>query len=236
MLRRAFSYVLHGKVHVPAESAVKGYVKPMTSYTPAQTVEFDAVGETLLYSVNAFRQASVLFPLPWSLGTYIGVPASLWGWWAGVLGPYSLLMVVPAYVAVIPHLTYLHSLRKLVHKVWYVRGGRLKIETKDLTGVLCHSYIELGNVSVKGATAANALTNSGRLTRDLKLNLADWADFNEAETNSTLTLSGKGVVHNPELLQAIIQGYELNVEDFEMNFDPENSMVSSKSIGGSQRA
>jgi hypothetical protein len=38
-------------------------------------------------------------------------------------------------------------------------------------------------------------------------------------------------VHNPELLQAILQGNELKVEDF----DPENSMISSKSIRGFKR-
>jgi hypothetical protein len=52
-------------------------------------------------------------------------------------------MVVPAYAAVMPHLFYLHSLRRLVHKVWYVCGRRLKFETKVFAGVVLHSYFEL---------------------------------------------------------------------------------------------
>mmetsp|Transcript_19120 Transcript_19120/g.34807 ORF Transcript_19120/g.34807 Transcript_19120/m.34807 type:complete len:240 (-) Transcript_19120:2241-2960(-) len=238
MLRRAFSYVLPGKVHLPVESAVQGYVKPKAKYVPAQTVEFDHLGESLIYSAEAFNHASVLFPFPWSLTTYVGFPASALAWWTGALGPYSLFMVVPAYLSLIPHLWHIQSLRNHVHKVWYVRGGILRIETKDLTGVTCYSYIEPSSLSVKGSNGSYdsvILDTSGNLTKKLQVKVTEWGNFDQGAENATLTLAQKGKVHNPELFDAIFKGYDLEVENFEMNFNAENSMVSNKSIGGYHR-
>lgn len=237
MLRRAFSYALSGKIQYPAQSEVQGFVKPLAKYSPAQTVEFDSIGETLIYTAEAFNSASVVFPMPWSLGTYVGAPLCMWGWWTAALGPYSLLLAVPAYISLMPHLMHLQSLRKHIHKAWYIRGGLIKFETKDITGISCYTYLNPGSVKVadskgnihSGDYNSTILDASGKLTKKLKLQVSDWGNFDQGEVNAILTLTNKGKVHNPELFQAIFQGYQLDIQNFEMNFDPENSMVSSKS-------
>ena len=156
--RRSLSYALPG--------AVKG-----RAYVPQQVVEFDSKGDTLIYSCQWMKGASIWFPVPYSIGTW-SIPAMAWAWNADLLGLGigSAIWAPIMWAAVLPHCWHLYNLRFRVNKIWYVRGGHWKFETSGINHITSYHYTEPANITPN----AGEMTEAGELMSDAKLEAEVW--------------------------------------------------------------
>lgn len=242
VVRRTFAQTLPGQITSPnhVEVAHKDYTRPEETYKPSCTIEFDSKGETLLYSCKPLMQKSVFFPLPWSLGTW-AIPGIGYIWYIGALSPYSWVCPIVAYLAIFPHASYLYNLRFNVDKMWYVRGGMIKIQNSGVYQFRTYTYTDMDNctlISTQGPPEPHKgkfavfLGESGEMTRSLTFQTDVWIEFYETRVKQRFHLLDNGEVHQPELFQAVIQGYKIDDSDMVVNKDPENSPVSRKCDGG----
>ena len=237
VLTRGLSFKLPGTIVSTDHHEVAPlhhYDRPDEVYKPAAPIEFDSRGETLIYSADPMKNVSVFFPLPWSMGT-LALPGMAYLWLNGALGPYSWVLPLAGYLATLPHAWYLYNLRFHVDKIWYVRGGWWKFQNSGVHQVTTYAYTEPANVHLMSVKRnlehhrgkfAVFLGDEGQLSRNLVLQTEVWTEFYDTRTNQNLTVHKSGTVHNPELFQALAQGYKIDESNFVTNVDPENSPVS----------
>ena len=198
---RSFSYNLRGTVNG-------------TNYMTKKPVEFDNKGDTLIYSNDKLRGASVFFPIPYSLGTW-STPLMAVAWYGDVLGLGigSAIWMGAMYAAILPHCWYLYNLRFRIDKIWFVRGGYWKLETSGINNVTSYAYTESENLKPQ----SGSVNAEGTIEVDAVMNAEVWIDFQEMKTSQKLIIPRQGTVHNPELLQAMLSGFVVEPASFIMN-------------------
>ena len=224
---RLFSYQLPGElVGTESNTNIKGFVGATEVYKPAEKIEFDVNGETLVYSINNAPKYSVFFPFPWSLGTW-SIPVAVWQIIEGNL-TMSVPLAVGMYLAIMPHCYHLYNLRYHIDKIWYVRGGLWKFQNSGIQGLVSKTYTEPANLNIEGNLDLN---DNGQLDQNLVLVCNEWQEYYEAVINQEVRISKDGVVHNSELFQAMLKKIKIDDSNFVINLDPDNSMLSKKCIG-----
>lgn len=232
VLSRSFSFKLPGTiVSSSPSSSPKGFVKEVDVYQPKDQLKFDSTGCTLVYSVDYMKKVSVFFPFPWSLGTW-ATPGLGWLWYNDVLGVYNPLLGVLAYAALMPHCWYLWNLRSNINKIWLMRDGMWKVETAGIHQITTNYYIKPSLLTLlnkskqveKDPKQAELLSDDGKLIRHVRVKAENWIEFHEERDEQKLFISKHGEVHNPELLQAMLQGYKIDTSNHVVIRDPENQV------------
>lgn len=231
-IRRLFSYKLPGKISSSYETIgeinlPKGYIRPVEIYKPSKTINFNKEGEILVYSNDPQSQASVFFPVPWSLGTW-SIPLQAFAWHLGAFGSFGWLAPITMYLGLLPHCWYLYELRFRAEKVWYIRGGMWKMENCGpyrLRTLTCTEprNIEIlnnnGEIDLLGGKELDILNENGELINDLNFKTHYWQEYYESIEGRKFSIGKLGKVRNPELFQAMVQGYKIDDSDFTMNYD-----------------
>eukprot|EP00358_Blepharisma_japonicum_P000121 CAMPEP_0202946046 /NCGR_PEP_ID=MMETSP1395-20130829/8237_1 /ASSEMBLY_ACC=CAM_ASM_000871 /TAXON_ID=5961 /ORGANISM="Blepharisma japonicum, Strain Stock R1072" /LENGTH=155 /DNA_ID=CAMNT_0049646409 /DNA_START=304 /DNA_END=771 /DNA_ORIENTATION=+ len=153
-------------------------------------------------------------------------------------------------LAVLPHCWYLYELRYNVNKIWYVRGGLWKLENVGPYRLGTHTYTELSNIKLFSQTSSSAmpylgnstvdeadphggkfadvLDEEGKLSHNLLLQADFWHEYYENLENRKIGVDARGKIHNPEIFQALAQGYKIDDSDCTMTYDPENEFSKSQ--------
>lgn len=233
-LSRSPAFKLPGSI-VSSQSAnsPKGFISEVETYQPKDQIRFDSQGSTLVYSVDYMKKVSVFFPIPWSLGTW-SAPGLGWMWYNDMLGVYNPLLAALGYAAMMPHCWYLWNLKNNINKIWLLRDGMWKVETAGVHQITANYYIKpalitllsKGRNNAENPKQAELLSDDGKLYSHVRVNAANWIEFHEERDNQKLFISKHGVVHNPELLQAMLQGYKIDTSNHVMIQDPENQVYS----------
>lgn len=207
----------------------KALVQDTTVFKPKEQIEFNRVGELLLYECEPYRVKDIYFPYPyclyeasapWMLYMFLGNPF-------GLTWQYTTPFLIAALVSWYPHAEYIHGLRYYIHKLSLLRGGKiLKVEHSNITGDRWHSWIFIDEINLltedkklfepeKGLNAK--LLEDGSLKYEAHFQVDNFVDVGRNVEDQILMLCKEGTVHQPEILEAVLKGFEVDTTNFRIN-------------------
>lgn len=228
-------YVYPGNAESAEFSRVFGGVrKPLvqdtTVFKPKEQIEFNRVGELLLYESAPYRIKDVLFPYPHCL-LELSVPWLLYMYFQnpfGLLWQTNGIFLGAAVVSFWPHAEYLFNMRYYIDKLWLLRGGTvLKVEHSTITGNRFKSWIFVDEVNLltedkkmleedKGLKA-KVTGEDGQLRYETHIQVDNFVDSGRNQNDQVLMLCKEGRVHQPEILEAVLKGFEVDTSNFRIN-------------------
>jgi hypothetical protein len=197
-------------------------------YKPTYTVEFDRAGECLVYSCDPFQHMTIYLKYPYVLYESF-IPLTMWLWYVNPLELawyYNHINLVLMNVLWIPRLWYFRSLQYRIHRMWLLRGGKaVKFETHTLAGDRNWAWVEnynfhpltLDQKNFDDRDNADYMENEGQLKNDLACQLDDFTEFGVNQQDILIYFLKQGVVHHPELFEAITKGFNIDTSDFTIN-------------------
>lgn len=197
-------------------------------YKPTYTIEFDRVGEVLLYSCEPFKHMAIYFKYPYVLYESF-IPTCLWLFY---MNPFDLewqwnyINLLLVNTLWIPRLWYFKSLQHRIVKMSMLRGGKaVKIETHSLAGDRNFAWVENYNFhpltedqkAFGDRDNMEFLADEGQLKHDLAIQLDDFTEFGVNQQDIVIHFLKEGVVHHPEMFEAVCKGYNVDTSDFVIN-------------------
>lgn len=196
-------------------------------YKPLQTIEFNRVGEALLFSCDPIRHKAVINQYPYIFFESL-IPFLLWmGFanplcvnWTATWGFYMSTLFLA-----FPRFWYLHSFQYRIRRMWLLRGGKfLKLERTSLHGDNYTNWVEIRHLQViskdfKEFEDENAdfLTEEGQLKYELAVECEHFRQWGVTTQDVDIFFQKEGIVHNPELFEAAMKGYHIDTSDFVIN-------------------
>jgi len=197
-------------------------------YKPSYTIEFNRVGEVLLYSADPFKHMAIYLKYPYVFYESL-IPAALWMFYMNPLDlywTYNYLNLVAVNVLWIPRLWYFKSLQHRIVKMSLLRGGKaVKVETHSLSGDRMFSWVENYNFhpltedqsNFDDRDKADMLTEEGQLKYDFATQLDDFTEYGVNQQDIVIYFLKNGIVHHPEMFEAVVKGYNIDTSDFVIN-------------------
>lgn len=196
-------------------------------YKPTYTLEFNRTGELLLYSCDPLKHREIYLKYPYVLFESLA-PLSLFVFLAN---PFSLSWAInyvffyAAGMLFIPRVWYLHSMQYRIKRMWLLRGGKvIKFERLTIAGDIYTNWVEVRHF--KPLTQdfrefedeqADFLTEEGQLKYELGTELEHFKQFSVNEQDINVFFLKEGIVHQPEVFEAVVKGYHIDTSDFVIN-------------------
>ena len=96
-------------------------------YKPSKTIEFNREGELLLFSCDNIKHSTIYFKYPYIMYD-AALPLSVYMFWFNPFGFGAHITLWAFYASAcfswMPHVMYLKSLDKKIHKLFLLRGGK----------------------------------------------------------------------------------------------------------------
>ena len=212
------------------EGTRKPLVQDTTVFKPKEQIEFNRVGELLLYEAEPYRVKEILFPYPHCLPE-LAVPGLVYLYFAnplGLLWQTNGFLLLASCASFFPHAEYLYSLRYYVSRLWLLRGGSvLKVEHSDISGHRWKSWVFVDEVNLltedkkmleedKGLNA-KVVGADGQLQYETHIQVDNFIDTGRNMQDQVLKLCKEGKVHQPEILEAVLKGFEVDTSNFRIN-------------------
>lgn len=223
--------MLDEKLKYEAEELSKLPVVESTTrvYKPSYTIEFNRVGEVLVYSSEPFKNMAVYLKYPYVFYESL-IPLAFWNFYMNPLDlywTYNYLNLVAVNVLWIPRLWYFKSMQHRIVKMSLLRGGKaVKVETHSLSGDRNFAWVENYNFhpltedqrNFDNRDEADFLEEEGQLKHDLAVQLDDFTEYGVNQQDIVIYFMKQGgVVHHPEIFEAICKGYNVDTSDFVIN-------------------
>jgi hypothetical protein len=220
------------------------FIQDKVVFKPKDQIEFNRVGELVLYECDTFRvnpiytsypHALPLLWVPFAYYLYLENPfEALWNW--------QSLILASSFLTVIPMSEYYWGLRYHVHRLSLLRGGTvLKVEHGSLQGHRWNTWIYIDEINLlskdktiklpeKGAEY-KIVGDDGKLAHDTFIQVENFVDIGRNIQDCILTLKQNAKVHHPEILSAVLRGFEVDTSNFRINtlhterwFEPTNNI------------
>jgi len=197
-------------------------------YKPSYTIEFNRVGEVLVYSCDPFQHMTIYFKYPYVLYESF-MPMTLFMFLMNPLElawQYNYINLLLFNVLWIPRLWYFQGLQRRIVKMSLLRGGKaVKFELHSLSGDRNFSWVENYNfhpltedqTNFDDRDNADFLAEEGQLKYDLATQLDDFTEYSVNQQDIVVYFLKQGTVHHPELFEAITKGYNVDTSDFVIN-------------------
>eukprot|EP01016_Furgasonia_blochmanni_P003035 TRINITY_DN1118_c0_g1_i8.p3 TRINITY_DN1118_c0_g1~~TRINITY_DN1118_c0_g1_i8.p3 ORF type:complete len:125 (-),score=29.42 TRINITY_DN1118_c0_g1_i8:196-570(-) len=110
--------------------------------------------------------------------------------------------------------------------MYLLRGGKaVKIETQSLSGDRFTSWVENFNFHplqedqkyFDDKDNAEFLSDEGQLKYELATQLDNLTEMSVTSQDIIIYFMKQGVVHHPELFEAVVKGYNIDTSDFVIN-------------------
>jgi len=222
MLDEQLKYQVEELTHLPV-------VEQTTRvYKPSYTIEFDRVGEVLLFSCDPFKHMAIYFKYPYVLYESF-IPISIWLFYMNPLELewyYNYINLGLINILWIPRLWYFKGLNHRIVKMSMLRGGKaVKVETHSLSGDRNFAWVENYNFqpltedqkNFDDRDQAEFLTEEGQLKYDLATQLDNFTEFAVNQQDVVIYFLKEGTVHHPEIFEAVCKGYNVDTSDFVIN-------------------
>lgn len=201
-----------------------------TVFVPREQIEFNRIGELLLYEAEPFRIKDIFFPYPQCMGVF----SMFWMFYLYITNPFqwgwqlTYPILVAGSTAWYPMVEYLFSLRYYLSKVWLLRGGKvLKLEHSNITGIRWRTWVFIDELNLltpgfkeleteKGLNA-QLLNDNGQLQCETHVQVDNFIDVGRNMENQVLKMCKEGTVHQPEILDAVLKAFEVDTSDFRVN-------------------
>ncbi|KAM3137132.1 hypothetical protein pb186bvf_010702 [Paramecium bursaria] len=197
-------------------------------YKPFKTIEFDREGQVLLYSCDPFRHVEVYFKYPYVMYETM-MPLGVYMWF---VNPFDLvwtlnnIFVYSILVLWIPRMWYFRDLQYKVHRLYLLRGGKVaKIEINTLNNDRGTYWVETYQFHpltqdrkyFDDRDNADYLEEEGQLKYELACQLDHVQEYGTTVQDEVFYFMPQGVVHHPELFEAVTKGYTVDTSDFVIN-------------------
>lgn len=208
----------------------KSYPQDNTLYKPKEQIEFNRVGEIVLFESEPYKVNDVYFKYPHSLpillvpyGMYLYLENPL-----GLLWNIQSMILASCVAALYPITEHWYELQLHVSRLSLLRGGKvLKVEHSSLTGQRWVTWMFIDELHMlsgdkaillpdKGMNEA-ILESNGKLLRDVHVQVRNFVEVGRNRKNAILTFDKESKVHHPELLDAVLKGFEVDTSDFRIN-------------------
>lgn len=115
-----------------------------------------------------------------------------------------------------------------MRRLWLLRGGKvLKVEHSGITGLRWHSWIFIDEINLltpdhqlleedKGINA-KPLDERGSLKYETHFQVDNFVDAGRNMEDQVLMLCKEGKVHNPDIFEAVMKGFEVDTTNFRVN-------------------
>jgi hypothetical protein len=199
-------------------------------FKPSKQIEFDRTGEVTLYTSTPFRTKDIYFPYPhcmaYTMAPFFGYmflinPMNLM-WY------YNNAFLFAAIGSFIPHSEYLFGLRYYINKLTLLRGGTvLAVHHSNVTGLKWKTWIFIDEINLltedkqlleedKGINA-KVVGEDGSLNYETHFQVDHFVDCGRNMEDQVLMLLKEGTVHEPELLEAALKGFEIDTSNYRIN-------------------
>jgi hypothetical protein len=126
----------------------------------------------------------------------------------------------------LPHYLYVRSLTKKIHKVYLLRGGKyIRFEIMDWMGDKNQSWNTIREFRLLSEDykrfeedeSMEFLKEDGQLKFELGVQIDFFQYYGYIENNGVVFFMKEGIVHEPELFEQVMRGYNIDTTDFEIN-------------------
>lgn len=196
-------------------------------YKPTYTLEFNRVGELLLYSCNPLRHREVYLKYPYVFYESLS-PLLLFMF---IENPFHLswattyLFFFGAQMLWFPRAWYLNSMQYRIKKMWLLRGGKvIKFERETIAGDKLTNWVEVQHFRPLTEDfkefedeEADFLNEEGQLKYELGTELEHFRQWSVTEQDVNVFFLKEGIVHQPEVFEAVVKAYHVDTTDFVIN-------------------
>lgn len=208
----------------------KPLVQDTTVFKPKEQIEFNRTGELLLYEAEPYRAKEILFPYPYCLGT-VSIPWMLYMYFANPLElvwQWNSWFLYIGGAAWYPMVEYYFGLRFYISKISLMRGGKaLRLEHSNISGVRYVTWIFVDEIHLitadkklfepENGLQAEPVGEDGQLKYEVQFQVDNFVDAGRNMQDQVLTLVKEGTVHHPEILEAVLKGFEIDTSNFRIN-------------------
>jgi hypothetical protein len=162
-----------------------------------------------------------MIPLSWYM---FFINPFMWPWQVTL----SLLYAANMF-AWIPLSLYWKSIDKKIHKMYLLRGGKyVKIWTMNPMGDRFYSWAHISEfnlITEDGEDFAQPVENeefqnkAGQLKYEVQVQLDHYVDHQITVQDEIIYFMKEGTVHQPEVFEMVLKGYNIDTSDFTINTD-----------------
>lgn len=125
-----------------------------------------------------------------------------------------------------PHYQYIQTLYLHIHKIYLMRGGKYcKVEFMNTYGDIETTWITINDLSLlsndrkryEDENTFEFLKEDGQLDNDLNVQVDHLLMKGINHNDEIIKFMKEGVVHQPELFEAVMRGYNIDTRDFVIN-------------------
>jgi len=128
-----------------------------------------------------------------------------------------------------PHALYWKHLDKKMNKVYLLRGGKyLRLWTQNPMGDRWYSWCNINELHLltedyedfaDPVEDEQPMKKNGQLKYEVQFQLDHYTDHAITVQDEILYLMKEGTVHQPEVLEMVLKGYNIDTSDFTINTD-----------------
>ena len=197
-------------------------------YKPLHSIEFNRVGEVVLYTCEPFRHKPLFNVYPYVLWESC-IPAFLYMYFVNPLHlPYNLSygFILAGVFACFPRVWHVYSFNRRIEKLSLLRGGKvLKFESSTIYGDRLLSWVHTKEMrpltedfkNFDDRDEAEFLDEKGDLKYELGMEADNYVIQGLTYQNENIFFLKEGTVHQPELFEAAMKGYNIDTSDFTIN-------------------
>uniref|UniRef100_A0A7S3FXX7 Uncharacterized protein n=1 Tax=Strombidium rassoulzadegani TaxID=1082188 RepID=A0A7S3FXX7_9SPIT len=128
----------------------------------------------------------------------------------------------------LPMALYWKSLDRKIHRMYLLRGGKyVRIWTMNPMGDRFYSWAHISEFNILTEDGLNFadpdkiefLNKSGQVAYEVLVQLDHYVDHCITHQDEIISFMKEGIVHNPELFEMTLRGYNIDTSDFSINTD-----------------
>ena len=197
-------------------------------YKPLHQIEFDRTGEVVLYTCSPFQHKPLYNVYPYTLFE-VSIPACFYMYY---MNPFHLsyfmnygFLMLPFFLG-IPRVWHVFSFNRRIERLSLLRGGKvLKFESATIYGDRKTSWVHTKEIwpltedfqNFDDRDEAEFLDEKGDLKYELGIEADHYVMQGLSYQNENVFFLKEGVVHQPELFEAAMKGYNIDTSDFVIN-------------------
>lgn len=201
-------------------------------YKPSHTLEFNRDGELLLYSCDNVKNSTVYLKYPYVMYDAM-IPLAFYAFFVNPFGwswqVTSFLLYGFSAFGWLPHVLYWKHLEKKIHKLFLLRGGKyVRIWTQNPLGDRFYSWAHICEFNLltenyedfaEPVEEEQILTKAGQLKYEVQVQLDNYVDHAIMVQDEIIYFMKEGTVHQPEVFEMVVKGYNIDTSDFVVNTD-----------------
>jgi uncharacterized membrane protein YecN with MAPEG domain len=197
-------------------------------YKPLNPIEFNRLGEVVLYTCSPFKHKPLYNVYPYSLYEAC-IPACLYMFLMNPLNlshSLSYSFIFMGFMLAFPRVWHVYSFNRRIERLSLLRGGKvLKFESSTIYGDRQTSWVHTKQMrpltedfmNFDDRDEAEFLDEKGDLKYELGIEADQYVFQGLTYSNENVFFMKEGIVHQPELFEAALKGYNIDTSDFTIN-------------------